>query len=155
MLRAWPSIPAALALGAALYALLAAVHPDPRTAEDPWLRAWEGAGIRARFLSSSKHLDRHLLSRKGRHHFDNGDFRGTRLRTYDLEGVRAQVVSFPSNAPLPDEEVFGPRYRWTTCERHGLLLEVQRKFMGMSTKLPSELRKRIIAAFEKAAGQLP
>jgi len=160
-----PPLAAALLAGGALYGLLAAARPASPPGEDPWLEAWLEAGLHVQFRSASSEPQRHLQLRLQRERFERPEFSGTRLRSYSIHGIRAQVVELPSAGlgvfDEPDRPEEGGSVRYDNgdadhYDRRGrflLILADQQRVAFWPIKMPKELREKTVRAFREAAGR--
>lgn len=163
MRSAFPILAAALLAGGALYGFLAAVRPAQVPDEDPWLQAWLRAGLHAQFRSSSSEPAKHLQLRLQRERFERPEFSGTRIRSYAIHGVRAQVVELPSadlsvfGDPDRPEEEGAVRYgngdadRYCRRGRFLLVLAEQQRVAFWPLRLPRETAEKAVRAFRETA----
>ena len=82
MKKAWPVLPAALLVGGVLYGALAYVNVGDPDIPDPWVEAWEKAGLRAQLRGTRGRIKltgaRDILEKPA--------YEGTTLREYWVEG---------------------------------------------------------------------
>jgi hypothetical protein len=157
---------AALLSGGAVYGLLAAVRPASVSEEDPWLEAWIRAGLHVQFRSASAEPDKHLQLRLQRERFEQPEFAGTRLRSYSIHGVRAQVVELPSanlrvfdDPDRPEEEGAvqygnGDTDHYSRRGRYLLVVAEQQRVAFWPLKMPKETRGKAVQAFRGTAERL-
>jgi hypothetical protein len=100
--QALPALAAGSLAALALYGLLAAFGGRGAAERDPWMEAWEAAGLQAVRGIVSKQPSKDLLFVEGRALFERPEAAGASLREYQLDGMRAQVVELPSPAALGD-----------------------------------------------------
>ena len=162
-----PAIACALLAGGAIYGLLAAVRPAGASLEDPWLEAWRRAGLHVQFRTTSNDPSRHLQWFRERERYARPEFSGTRLRSYLIQGFRAQVVELPSDGlpgieledwpeegPLPGRVSDRDNHAWQEG-RHLLILAERQRVALWTTALPKETRLKIEQAFRETAKRLP
>lgn len=163
MRRAWPVALAGILTGTALFGVLSALHPRNLEREDPWLYAWQHAGIRAQFKShASKPASDYLVTHE-RARLARPEFERCKLRNYELlGGVRAQVLELPSahlclcggvdeDLCIEGARITGDR-RTRRVGRFVLALQSRIKMSPLpSVPLPTEMVEKIEDAFVRTA----
>lgn len=163
MRRSWPALFPALAVGAALFLLLAAVRRETPAPEDPWLEAWQSAGLQAQWRDETGNPSKTLQLMDARPLTGGPEFQDTRVRSYFVQSVSAQVVIFPSDALLP--EIPEGRHKEFRLKKKGgsvhlcragrkmLLLSVTQRSAFWASPVPGSLVDQAFDAFEEAAGR--
>ena len=161
-----PPLAAALLAGGALYGLLAAVRPSTADREDPWLEAWRLAGLHVQFRATSTEPSKHLQWVQERERYARPEFAGTKIRSYAIHGLRAQVVELPSDrlqgietdSPAGD----GPfQYSANDKDHHAwqagrrlLILANRQRVAFWTIQMTKEIREKVLAAFLETVGRL-
>lgn len=153
----------ALLLGGLLYGALAAVERGAGRDADPWLGAWQAAGLRAQLQTVDTEPARTLLFADARPLFEAPALGRTALGRYIVDGVTTQVVVLPSREcvpEIPEGRHLGFRLRpkgssihLTRRGRHLLLARTGggwAPFLG-PVRAPRETLERIFAVFEEEA----
>ena len=158
MKKAWPVLPAALLVGGVLYGALAYVNVGDPDIPDPWVEAWEKAGLKAQLRGTRGRIKltgaRDILEKPA--------YEGTTLREYWVEGISVQIAEFPTGDLLPDisegREMkcrIGKKGRSAHVSRKGrLVLMVDTKIYAVgsdSKKVRESTAIRIFEPFEEAA----
>ncbi|MFN3486105.1 MAG: hypothetical protein ACK44W_11570 [Planctomycetota bacterium] len=153
----------ALLLGGLLYGALAAVERGAGRDGDPWLGAWQAAGLRAQLQTVDAEPARTLLFADAQPLFEAPALQRTALRRDIVGGATIQgaVLSSRECLPeIPEGRHFGFRLRpegsaihLTRTGRHLLLARTGGMwvpFLG-PVRAPRETLERIFAVFEEEA----
>ena len=167
MRRHVSAIAAGALVSAALYGMLSAVAHPRTEPEDPWLDAWQAAGLKGQLVTVSSEPDKYLIFGDGRELMKGRTYEETILRRYVVQNVSLQVVLLPKKdlAPdFPEGRTTGFRLKKKGSSGHLcrvgrnlLLTRTQTNWMPLfdEVPVPKALLDTLFATFEKTAALYP